>query len=113
MPRLQWSGFSPERCKYETEPVTLAAAYERCRQLQAHYGRSFYLATMTLPRWKRRHMHALYGLLRSADEIVDVLDPVVTVADRACLLGDLRDELFAGLATCQTAGMACPVSVAR
>jgi len=53
---------------------------------------------MTLPRWKRRHMHALYGLLRSADEIVDVLDPVVTVADRARLLGDLRDELFAGLA---------------
>ncbi|HSA48553.1 MAG TPA: phytoene/squalene synthase family protein [Yinghuangia sp.] len=53
------------------EPVTLSAAYERCRRLHARHGRSYYLATMLLPRWKRRHVHALYGFARYADEIVD------------------------------------------
>ncbi|GAA4244190.1 phytoene/squalene synthase family protein [Dactylosporangium darangshiense] len=49
----------------------LAAAYERCRALHRHYGRTYYLATRLLPRWKRRHVHALYGFTRYADEIVD------------------------------------------
>ena len=49
------------------------AAYERCRQLHARHGRTYYLATLLLPRWKRRHVHALYGFTRYADEIVDDL----------------------------------------
>jgi phytoene/squalene synthetase len=56
------------------EPRTLSAAYERCRQLHARHGRTYYLATLLLPRWKRRHVHALYGFTRYADEIVDDLD---------------------------------------
>jgi Squalene/phytoene synthase len=56
------------------EPQTLSAAYGRCRQLHARYGRPYYLATLLLPRWKRRHVHALYGFARYADEIVDDLD---------------------------------------
>ena len=55
------------------EPRTLSAAYERCRQLHARHGRTYYLATLLLPRWKRRHVHALYGFVRYADEIVDDL----------------------------------------
>jgi phytoene synthase len=38
------------------EPGTLSAAYERCRQLHARHGRTYYLATLLLPRWKRRHV---------------------------------------------------------
>jgi phytoene synthase len=49
----------------------LAVAYERCRQLHRRHGRSYYLATRLLPAWKRRHVHALYGFSRYADEIVD------------------------------------------
>jgi phytoene synthase len=49
----------------------LAAAYERCRELHRHHGRTYYLATRLLPGWKRRHVHALYGFTRYADEIVD------------------------------------------
>jgi hypothetical protein len=56
------------------EPQTLSAASGRCRQLHARYGRTYYLATLLLPRWKRRHVHALYGFARYADEIVDDLD---------------------------------------
>ena len=34
----------------------------------------YYLATRLLPAWKRRHVHALYGFTRYADEIVDRSD---------------------------------------
>ena len=49
----------------------LAATYERCRELHKRHGRTYYLATKLLPAWKRRHVHALYGFTRYADEIVD------------------------------------------
>ncbi|GAA3280993.1 phytoene/squalene synthase family protein [Dactylosporangium vinaceum] len=51
--------------------ASLAAAYERCRELHRFHGRTYYLATRLLPEWKRRHVHALYGFTRYADEIVD------------------------------------------
>jgi phytoene synthase len=49
----------------------LLTAYERCRALHRKHGRTYYLATRLLPRHKRRHVHALYGFTRYADEIVD------------------------------------------
>ena len=49
----------------------LTAAYDRCRELHRRHGRTYYLATRLLPAWKRRHVHALYGFTRYADEIVD------------------------------------------
>ncbi|GIF24757.1 phytoene synthase [Paractinoplanes tereljensis] len=39
--------------------------------LHKQHGRTYYLATRLLPAWKRRHVHALYGFTRYADEIVD------------------------------------------
>jgi 15-cis-phytoene synthase len=51
----------------------LAKAYERCRELNRRYGRSYYLATQLLPAGKRPHVHALYGFTRWADEIVDAI----------------------------------------
>lgn len=52
----------------------LADAYRRCQALHRRHGRSYYLATRLLPAWKRRHVHALYGFTRYADEIVDAPD---------------------------------------
>ena len=51
---------------------SLDASYERCRVLNREHGRTYYLATRLLPRWKRRHVHALYGFMRHTDDIVDV-----------------------------------------
>ena len=68
------------------EPRTLSAAYERCRQLHARHGRTYYLATLLLPRWKRRHVHALYGFTRYADEIVDDLSSTLDGAAQAAAL---------------------------
>jgi 15-cis-phytoene synthase len=79
------------------EPTTLTAAYERCRQLHAHHGRTYYLATLLLPGWKRRHVHALYGFARYADEIVDHLDSTLDQAAKAAALRVWADRFFAGL----------------
>jgi phytoene synthase len=52
----------------------LAASYAFCQSLHREHGRSYYLATRLLPRWKRRHVHALYGFTRYTDDLVDVGD---------------------------------------
>jgi phytoene synthase len=79
------------------EPRTLSAAYERCRQLHARHGRTYYLATLLLPRWKRRHVHALYGFTRYADEIVDDLDSTLDGPGQAAALAAWGEGFFAGL----------------
>jgi phytoene synthase len=94
------------------EPRTLTAAYERCRQLHARHGRTYYLATLLLPRWKRRHVHALYGFTRYADEIVDDLDSTLDGPGQAAALRVWGAEFFAGLrgATDRSAGAPVPGS---
>jgi 15-cis-phytoene synthase len=52
----------------------LRSAYATCRRLHASHGRTYYLATRLLPRWKRPYVHALYGFARYADELVDSPD---------------------------------------
>jgi phytoene synthase len=79
------------------EPGTLSAAYERCRQLHARHGRTYYLATLLLPGWKRRHVHALYGFTRYADEIVDDLDSTLDGPGQAAALRAWGERFFAGL----------------
>ena len=61
----------------------LRASYERCRRLNAAHGRTYYLATLLLPAWKRPYVHALYGFAREADEIVDDLASALTPEQKA------------------------------
>jgi phytoene synthase len=74
----------------------LAAAYARCRALHRRHGRTYYLATRLLPASKRRHVHALYGFARYADEIVDAAADL-SVADRAARLAAWSAKFLAGL----------------
>jgi phytoene synthase len=74
----------------------LNAAYERCRELHRSHGRTYYLATRLLPSWKRRHVHALYGFTRYADEIVDRTE-ALPPTERAALLAEWSDRFVAGL----------------
>ncbi len=74
----------------------LTAAYERCRELHRRHGRTYYLATRLLPAWKRRHVHALYGFTRYADEIVDRTEDLPP-AERAARLTEWSDRFVAGL----------------
>ncbi len=65
----------------------LRESYERCRQLNAEYGKTYYLATLLLPPEKRPYVHALYGFARYADEIVDDLQSTLTDEQKAEWLG--------------------------
>ncbi|WP_431975541.1 phytoene/squalene synthase family protein [Micromonospora haikouensis] len=76
--------------------VDLTAAYDRCRELHRRHGRTYYLATRLLPAWKRRHVHALYGFTRYADEIVDRTEDLPP-AERAARLDDWSTRFLAGL----------------
>jgi len=60
----------------------LAAAYRECRRINAHHGRTYFLATRLLPANRRPAVHALYGFARLADEIVDDMT-TGSPADRA------------------------------
>lgn len=75
--------------------ASLSASYERCRALHRRHGRTYYLATLLLPAWKRRHVHALYGFTRYADEIVDAFD-ASTPERRASRLREWGERFFAG-----------------
>src|SRR5690349_3190307 len=75
----------------------LASAYERCRELHKRHGRTYYLATRLLPAWKRRHVHALYGFTRYADDIVDQRS-VLSVVERKARLEAWSAGFLAGLA---------------
>jgi phytoene synthase len=75
----------------------LTSAYARCRELHRVHGRTYYLATKLLPAWKRRHVHALYGFTRYADDIVDHTS-VLPVPERRARLEAWSARFLAGLA---------------
>ncbi|MEX5634354.1 phytoene/squalene synthase family protein [Parafrankia sp. FMc2] len=75
----------------------LRASYRCARELNAAHGRTYYLATLLLPRWKRPHVHALYGFARYADEIVDDLDAGLSDEARAQRLRQWGDTFLAAL----------------
>jgi len=70
----------------------LAAAYEHCRRIHAAHGRTFYLATLLLPRDRRPDVWALYAFARVSDELVDT----PTSPDPATLL-TWRDQAMAAM----------------
>jgi 15-cis-phytoene synthase len=77
-----------------TDPA-LRASYERCRQLNADHGKTYYLATLLLPPGKRPYVHALYGFARYADEIVDDLTSTLSTTEKSAALDRLGEEFYA------------------
>ncbi len=80
-----------------TEPA-LRQAYRQCRELNARFGRTYFLATRLLPRGRRPAVHALYGFARYADEIVDDLADGTPVTERAVRIDALTAQMDAALA---------------
>ncbi len=74
----------------------LRQSYDACRLINASHGRTFYLSTWLLPAAKRPAVHALYGFARHADDIVDSLDPTLTVAQRERELESWAARFLAG-----------------
>lgn len=75
----------------------LQASYALGRRLHRAHGTTYYWATRALPWADQPHVHALYGLCRYADEIVDAPDRG-SIAERAAALDALRARFDRDLA---------------
>lgn len=75
----------------------LRASYEECKRLNALHGKTYYLATLLLPKSKRPFVHALYGFARSADEIVDDISSRADPVERAQQLESWSQSILASL----------------
>ena len=76
-----------------TDP-DLRASYEECKRLNALHGKTYYLATLLLPKAKRPFVHALYGFARYADEIVDDLASELSVEENITMGSLFRRRKF-------------------
>ena len=79
-----------------TDP-DLRASYEECKRLNALHGKTYFLATLLLPKAKRPFVHALYGFARYADEIVDDLASELSIEEKAQALSTWGDGVLADL----------------
>ena len=78
------------------DPV-LRASYAECKRLNSLHGKTYYLATLLLPKAKRPHVHALYGFARYADEIVDDLASSLSIPEKSALLKSWGDGVLADI----------------
>ena len=78
-----------------TDPA-ITAAYEACRRLQRRHDPTYYWATRRLPAEVRPATHALYGYVRTADEIVDGPRRPATAEARRAALDAWEHELERG-----------------
>ena len=79
-----------------TDP-RLRASYTECKRLNSLHGKTYYLATLLLPKEKRPFVHALYGFARYADEIVDDLNSTLTDEEKAAVLISWGDQVLLDL----------------
>ena len=79
-----------------TDP-RLRASYTECKRLNSLHGKTYYLATLLLPKEKRPFVHALYGFARYADEIVDDLNSTRTDEEKAAALISWGDQVLLDL----------------
>ena len=80
---------------FQERPV---AAYAACRRLLRRHDPTFYLAVLRLPADVRPVVHALYGFVRGADEIVDGPGRAVEPAARLAALDAWERAFDRGLA---------------
>jgi phytoene synthase len=77
----------------------LRASYNECKRLNSLHGKTYYLATLLLPKEKRPFVHALYGFARYADEIVDDLASTLSPQEKADALNIWSSGVLADLKT--------------
>jgi phytoene synthase len=75
----------------------LRASYAECKRLNALHGKTYFLATLLLPKAKRPFVHALYGFARYADEIVDDLASELSIEEKAEALSTWGNTVLADL----------------
>jgi phytoene synthase len=81
----------------------LRSAYRTCRRMQRRHDPTYYWATLRLPAEVRPAVHALYGFVRGADELVDGPDRPSSPDGRRRALDGWQAELEHG----RSAGHSC------
>ena len=76
------------------EDERLRQSYLECKRLNSQHGKTYYLATLLLPKGKRPFVHALYGFARYADEIVDDLDSKLSPKEKRAELERWSNQLL-------------------
>ena len=76
------------------EDERLRQSYLECKRLNSQHGKTYYLATLLLPKGKRPFVHALYGFARYADEIVDDLDSKLSPKEKRFELERWSNQLL-------------------
>ena len=54
--------------------ITLEDAYNYCRKISRDHAKTFYLASMFLPKKQQNPIFAIYALLRTVDDVVDMAE---------------------------------------
>ena len=85
----------------QTIDPALSRAYETCRRMQRRHDPTYYWATRRLPEEIRPATHALYGYVRTADQIVDGPRRDGRPEARRAALDAWEAELAAGSASSQ------------
>ena len=83
---------------YSPDAAYLCSAYRTCRRMQRRHDPTYYWATRCLPRDVRPAVHALYGFVRGADQLVDGPNRPADPAARRLALDRWQDELERGMA---------------
>src|SRR3954467_2181788 len=91
----------------------LREGYETSRRMQRRHDPTYYYATRRLPSELRPATHALYGFVRTADQIVDGPRRAATPAQRRADLDAWEAELAAGTASPQPIVRALTDAAAR
>src|SRR3954454_17187819 len=76
---------------------TLTDAYETCRRMHRRHDPTYYFATRRLPEDVRPATYALYGYVRTADQLVDGPRRAPTPEARRAALDAWEAELAQGL----------------
>ena len=72
---------------------TLRSAYAACRRMQRRHDPTYFAATSLLPGSVRPAIHAVYGFVRTADQIVDGPDRPESAEERRAALDAWEREL--------------------
>ena len=76
--------------------TSLEASHWYCHAQTRRHARSFYFASVVLPREKKRAAYAVYAFCRYADDLVDRAEPGADVAPVLARVGAEFDRLAAG-----------------
>ena len=74
----------------------LEASHAYCHRQTRQHARSFYFASVALPRDKKRAAYAVYAFCRYADDLVDRASSTVGVDKTLAAISDTFDQMTAG-----------------